>query len=278
MNQLVFVTGAGRGIGRAIALKLAKAGYNVMACARTLSDLKETEKLGNGKIRIATLDVTDLVEVRDWVDSATTGHNSDLSLWGLVTAAGIQGPIGKLTENDWTEWKEGVEVNLFGTVAPSRAFAQKMIELKLPGRIVNLSGGGATQPQPHFSSYAASKAAVVRFSETLALELKSHRITVNSVAPGAVNTKFTEDVIQAGPEKVGKETYEKVLKQKASGGTSPDKAADLVSYLMSEKAHSVTGKLISAIWDPWEDFHGKKELFSGSDVYTLRRIVPEDRK
>jgi len=277
VKKLIFVSGAGKGIGQAIALKLSEENdYIVCGCARTPSDLEKTKSLSSGKIRTTTLDVTDQKAVEAWLSSEISGTKAEP--WGLVTAAGIYGPIGPLVENSFEEWKKATEINVFGTVLLVKLFAQKLIAGKFEGRIVLLSGGGATQPQPNFSSYSTCKAAVVRFGETMAHELRDFKITVNSLAPGAVNTKFTEDLLKAGPAKVGKETYEKVLKQKESGGTSPDKAASLCVYLLSEKAKNITGRLISAVWDNWQNLHAKERDLAGSDIYTLRRIIPEDRQ
>jgi len=140
------------------------------------------------------------------------------------------------------------------------------------GKIINLSGGGATSPMPGMSAYAASKVAVVRFTETLALELKLHNIDVNAVAPGAMNTRLLDDVLNNGQNAVTRQYYQNALKQKESGGTPPSKAAELCVYLASDVSNGVTGKLISAVWDDWDNLHNcLNEL--DSDIYTLRRIV-----
>jgi NAD(P)-dependent dehydrogenase (short-subunit alcohol dehydrogenase family) len=275
MKKLVFVTGAGRGIGQATAIKLAQEDYVVSGCARTLAQLEETRKQSGGHVRIASVDVTDQHAQQKWME--TEIRETGATPWGLVTAAGIYGPIGPFLENNWEEWTDGIEINLFGTALSVRVFAKILIAKKLHGRIVLLSGGGATQPIPNFSDYCAAKSAVVRFGETVAQEFRAHHITVNSIAPGAVNTKFLDDALKAGPDKAGKAMYEKALKQKESGGTSPDKAANLTSYLMSDKAGTVTGRLLSAVWDPWQTLHEQAEHLNASDIYTLRRIVPEDR-
>jgi len=277
VKKLVFVSGAGRGIGQAIALKLSEdPNYVVSGGSRSLGDLENTKHLSKGKVRTSTVDVSKIDSVTKWVEAEISQVGA--SPWGLVTAAGVYGPIGPFIENSFEEWKHALEINLFGTAYLAKIFAEKLISRKLSGRIVLLSGGGATQPQPNFSSYGACKSAVVRFGETLAHELLEYKITVNSVAPGAVNTKFTEDLLRAGPQKVGQETYAKVLKQKESGGTSPDKAASLCSYLLSERASEITGRLISAVWDPWQNLHEHTSELNQSDIYTLRRIIPEDRK
>ncbi len=275
MNRLVFVTGCGRGIGQAIALHLQKNGFTVSGCSRSLGQLEETSKLSDGKIRVSGIDVTDEKKLESWFDYEIS--NTEATPWGLVTAAGVYGPIGNFTENSWAKWKESLEINLYGTILACKFFTQNLIKRNLPGRIVLLSGGGATRPLPNFSSYCATKAAVVRFGETIAYELESKKITVNSIAPGAINTQLTEELIKAGPQKAGKEMYDNALKQKETGGTAPLKAAELTTYLMGENGGSITGKLISAVWDPWGNLHKDSNL-DKSDIYTLRRIVPKDRQ
>jgi NAD(P)-dependent dehydrogenase (short-subunit alcohol dehydrogenase family) len=145
------------------------------------------------------------------------------------------------------------------------------------GKIIQLSGGGATNPMPNLSSYAVAKAGVVRFIETLALEVAKHNVDVNAIAPGALNTRMLEEVIDSGPEKIGKEFYEKALKQKASGGAGLERGAKLAVFLGSADSDGISGKLISALWDPWEDLAQHKDDLASSDIYALRRIVPEDR-
>jgi len=140
-----------------------------------------------------------------------------------------------------------------------------------------ISGGGATKPLPFLSAYAASKAAVVRFGETLAGELSESGIDVNSIAPGALNTRLLDEVLAAGPEKVGHSFYEAALRQQESGGTPLERGADLCVFLGSSESDGITGKLISAVWDPWPHLAAHREDLQKTDVYTLRRIVPGER-
>ncbi|MDZ4676780.1 MAG: SDR family oxidoreductase [Oligoflexia bacterium] len=275
MKKLVFVTGMGRGIGRVIALKLAAEGYSVSGCARTLDELQETKKLSGGKINITTLDIRDYKSIENWMTKECQA--TDATPWGLVTAAGIHGPVGTLIENSWEDWQNAVDINLFGTVMSVKIFTEILTEKKLPGRIVLLSGGGATKPIPNVSSYCATKAGVVRFGETVAKELRPFNITVNSIAPGAVNTKLTEEILNAGPEKAGKEFYDNTVKQIKQGGANPEISAELVSYLFGPKGGVVTGKLIASLWDEWANFHEWADKLDKSEIYTLRRILPEDR-
>jgi 3-oxoacyl-[acyl-carrier protein] reductase len=145
------------------------------------------------------------------------------------------------------------------------------------GKIINLSGGGATAPLPRISAYATSKAAVVRLTETLAEECKEYSIEINAVAPGALNTRLLDEVLEAGPDRVGRTFYEKALKQKSDGGTPLDLGASLCVYLASSESNGITGKLISAPWDPWQNLAHYREDLKNSDIYTLRRIVEKDR-
>jgi 3-oxoacyl-[acyl-carrier protein] reductase len=145
------------------------------------------------------------------------------------------------------------------------------------GRIINLSGGGATNPLPRLSSYAASKAAVVRFTETLALELKEYGITVNAIAPGALVTRMMQQLLDAGPGTVGAEFHQRMLKIHESGGTPLQVGAELAAYLASDESAGITGRLIAAQWDPWRTLHEHADELDDSDIYTLRRIVPKDR-
>ena len=145
------------------------------------------------------------------------------------------------------------------------------------GKIIILSGGGATNPRPNISAYAASKAAVVRLMETLALELQPHHIDVNAIAPGALATRLVDEVLAAGPEKVGAAFYAQNKKWKEAGATSPALGAGLAVYLASAESDGITGRLLSAQWDPWPTLHERRAELAESDIYCLRRIVPEDR-
>ena len=169
-----------------------------------------------------------------------------------------------------------LEINLFGVLLPCRA-AIPHFKQNRRGKIVIVAGGGATNPLPNISAYAASKAAVVRLMETLAEELRTFGIDVNAIAPGALATRMMDQVIAAGPQTVGQAFYNKNLKWKKEGATSPDLGAALAVYLASEPSDGITGKLISAPWDPWPNLHEHRDDLDRSDIYCLRRIVPEDR-
>jgi 3-oxoacyl-[acyl-carrier protein] reductase len=273
------ITGASQGFGLAVAERCLAEGADVAICARSREQIEQTAaalraKAAKGqRVAAAVADVSNPKEVEALVAEATR-ELGDLD--GLVNNAGVYGPKGLIEEIDWAEWAKAIEINLLGTVLPCRAVLPAF-RRRGSGKIVNLSGGGATTPLPRLSAYAASKAAVVRFTETLAEELRGTQIDVNAIAPGALNTRLLDEVIAAGPDKVGKAFYERSLKQKADGGAPLDKGAALCAFLLSSESDGIAGRLLSAVWDPWSELPGKRAELEGSDIYTLRRIVPKDR-
>jgi 3-oxoacyl-[acyl-carrier protein] reductase len=194
----------------------------------------------------------------------------------LVNNAATLGPIGKVWENDWQEWQTTIRVNLLAPIELCRACLPWMQKCG-QGKIINLSGGGATGPRPHFSAYATAKAGLVRFSEILAHEVDDLNVQVNCVAPGMLNTDMLQAIVAAGPEKTGLEEYAQAIQQVEKGGTLPQRAADLCVFLASAASAGITGKLISAVWDPWEQLPKYLDDLRDSDIYTLRRIVPHER-
>jgi NAD(P)-dependent dehydrogenase (short-subunit alcohol dehydrogenase family) len=278
-NLVTVVTGASQGLGRAIAEEFVREGAHVAICARD-SILLETvrsrlEELATSGQRV--LAYAGDVSSRDQMEELFHRIEQEIGLADvLVNNAGVYGPKGPSESVDLDEWSRALEINLLGTFIPTR-FAVAQMKKKGAGKIINLSGGGATNPLPRLSAYAASKAAVVRLTETLAEELREFSIAVNAIAPGALNTRLLDEVLRAGPEIVGAGFYEKALKQRETGGAPLDKGAALCVYLASSASDGITGKLISALWDPWEKLGDFRAELANSDIYTLRRIVPEDR-
>ena len=273
------VTGANQGLGLEIARRFVLEGANVAICSRDAAKLKiaadqlQTEAKPTQKIFALACDVSDATAVNNFIATAISSFGT---IQVLVNNAGVYGPKGPSESVDWEEWKRAIEINLYGVMLPSRAIIPHF-RTQGRGKIINLSGGGATQPLPMISAYAASKAAVVRLTETFAEELRNAHIDVNAVAPGALNTRLLDEVLSAGPATVGDAFYKKALKQKETGGTSLELGAGLCAWLATRESDGITGKLLSAQWDPWKDLAGKRELLAKSDIYTLRRIVPEDR-
>jgi NAD(P)-dependent dehydrogenase (short-subunit alcohol dehydrogenase family) len=270
------ITGASQGLGKAIAAEYLKEGAAVVICARDAALLEKTRQelaASGGQVLAQACDVSDEKQVGELVAFAQR------ELCGvdiLVSNAGVYGPMGPTEEVDLREWTRALEINLYGTLLPCRAVIPHFKKAGR-GKIVIISGGGATNPLPNISAYAASKAAVVRLMETLAEELRAHGVDVNAVAPGALKTRLVEQVLEAGPDKVGAAFFEKNKKWAEEGATPLALGAELCAWLASAESNGITGKLISAQWDPWARLQEHREELAKSDIYCLRRIVPEDR-
>jgi 3-oxoacyl-[acyl-carrier protein] reductase len=278
-GRRAIITGANRGLGREIAAHYVRAGASVLLTARDEKLLAEVRHelaplaTANQKVETLAGDVADEGHCTEAAARLSALPGNELI---LVNNAGVYGPKGLIEDVDWAEWVKAIEINLFGLVLMCRAVIPPMRKAGY-GKIVNLSGGGATNPLPRISAYAASKAAVVRMNETLAEELRDANVDVNAIAPGALNTRLLDEVLEAGPEKVGKSFYERSLKQRDQGGAPIERGAELAVFLGSEASDGITGRLISAVWDRWEEFPQWREQMAKNDVYTLRRIVAKDR-
>jgi NAD(P)-dependent dehydrogenase (short-subunit alcohol dehydrogenase family) len=279
VGRSAIVTGGSQGLGRAIVEEFVRQGANVLFCARndqlSMATLEYVRELAtpSQKVLAFRCDVSKPSEVDGLFDLAAREFGA---FEILVNNAGVYGPKGPTESVPWGEWARAVEINLFGTVLAARGAIPTFRRAEY-GKIINLSGGGATGPLPRLSAYAASKAAVVRLTETLAEELRPFRIDVNAVAPGALNTRLLDEVLDAGPDLVGEQFFARALEQKKAGGASLADGASLCAYLASASSDGITGKLISAQWDPWARLHEHREAINKTDIYTLRRIVPEDR-
>jgi len=277
-NVNALITGGSQGLGRVIAEHFLREAANVVICARNKKELSATRdelarKFPAQKVCARTCDVSDEKLVSGLVAFALRELGS---LQALVLNAGIYGPMGPTESVSLDEWRRALDINLFGVLLPCRAVIPHFKKTGR-GKIVVLSGGGATNPLPNISSYAASKAAVVRLAETLAEELKPFHVDVNAIAPGALATRLVDEVLAAGPEKVGAAFFEKNKGWKEKGAVPLELGASLAVYLASAESDGITGKLISAQWDPWKDLQKHRDELAKSDVYCLRRIVPEDR-
>lgn len=271
------ITGGSQGLGRHLVEAFLAAGAHVTFCARTAADVDQTRceltpRLGSGQLLQGVVcDVSDAAAVRElFVTAARIGP-----IRVVVNNAGILGPIGPTEEISPEEWSRTLQVNLTGTLLVCQEAIRHMRPQR-NGRILNLSGGGATSPMPRFAAYAASKAAVVRLTETIAEECRDLGITANAIAPGALRTRFTQQVIDAGPERAGGAYHAKNKQWQEEGAADPKLAAALCVHLAGPGGDGITGKLLSAQWDSWKDLSEHRTELQG-DIFTLRRIVPADR-
>lgn len=278
-GRTALVTGASRGLGLAIAEAYLRAGARVVLAARDPERLAAAAAaLGRAldareRVLVVPADVTCPEAVETLVERTRAAFGR---LDILVSNAGVQGPIGSLEAIDWVDWTRAVETNLYGAALLFRAVLPLM-KAQRAGKIVQLSGGGATSPMPRMTAYAASKAALVRLVESVAEDVKGFGIDVNALAPGALATDMLTEVLAAGPERVGAAYHAKMRQVAEAGGTPLASGAALAVWLASSASDGVTGRLLSAVWDPWPTLQARREALAASDIYTLRRIVPADR-
>lgn len=277
-NKTALITGASRGLGASIARCLWNDGADLILVARSTEKLSalRNELLASAKlqqsIEIIAVDLANPDAVTNFIVQLEV-KKIDI----LVNNAGILGPVGPTWENNWQDWLTTMQINLLTPVALCRALVAKMVKQNY-GKIINLSGGGATAPRANFSAYSVAKSGLVRFSETLADEVKSFSIAVNCIAPGMMNTDMLTEFFAAGIEKIGAKDHNQIQKVKATSNDSTLlNAAKLCAFLASSASDGITGKLISAVWDPWAKLPDYLTELSNSDIYTLRRIVPKDR-
>lgn len=266
------LSGSSTGIGRMLAERLLALGHQVWGLAR--SDQAEFVRAHQGNFHASRCDVANWAQVTDAVSQITAQWKH---VDGVITCAGLQGEVGRALGVDATKWSETVRTNLDGTYFVLRALAPLLA--RAPGRtkIVCFSGGGATKPRANFSAYGVAKTGIIRLVETIAEEESGRPLDINAVAPGAINTRLTDEVIALGPTVVGTAEYNAAVKQKQTGGASPAAALDLVEWLLSPASDGISGRLLSAQWDKWQDLSAQRESLAKSDLYTLRRITPKDR-
>ena len=251
---------------------LAREGARVVAAARTQTEIESTAReIASrwGEAIAVPVDVSNAPQVDAMARTA-------LDRFGridvLVNNAGTFGPIGPLISNDSEAWVNTIMVNLVGTFLCTRAVMPGMVERRR-GKIINLSGGGAASSRPNFTAYAASKAAIIRFTESVAKEVAEHNVQVNAMAPGPVFTRLTESILHAG-EAAGTEALEEAYRQQRSGNPTLPDAVALAVFLASDESDGLSGRFISAVWDDWRSIPSQMRELASSDLYTLRRVVP----
>jgi NAD(P)-dependent dehydrogenase (short-subunit alcohol dehydrogenase family) len=264
-DQVVLITGAGRGIGKRLALGFAAEGARVGLLARSQAELDlaklEIEHAGGTALRIRA-------DVRDYEQMCAAVERMRGVFGGvqiLIASAAIQGPIGALVDVKPRAWAETIETNLIGVMHACRAVLPQMIERRR-GKVIVIGGGGAANPRPRFSAYAASKAAVVRFVETLAEEVRDYNVQLNCLAPGGTYTHMTDEILHAG-ERAGSKEIEQAEDLRLTGGTQPDKQIHLALFLASERSNHISGKLIH-VNDDWRRLEREN---MNPEAYTLRR-------
>jgi 3-oxoacyl-[acyl-carrier protein] reductase len=259
----IAITGSSSGIGQFLANSLAGKGHEICRLARSPQ--------GGFSFQC---------DVGDWnaVESCAKRISATWSsLDALICCAGIQEPIGPAMEIDPLAWRTNLAVNLDGTFFTIRAFYPLLKKSSSRAKVICFSGGGSTGPRPNFAAYGVAKTGVVRLVEMLASEWAGNPPDINAIAPGAIFTKMTEEVLARGEKLSGAKEFESAQKLSRDNNAKLTKVLSLVETLLSPASDGISGKLISAPWDPWQYLPALREELMRSDIYTLRRIVPEDR-
>lgn len=266
-GKVVLITGAGRGIGKRLALEFAARGANVALVARSRAELDltnlEIQHSGGSSARFAG-DVRDREFLAVTANSAAVKFGHPIEI--LICAAGIQGPIGPTVDTDSKAWWDVIETNLGGTVNACRAVLPAMISAR-SGKVIALTGGGVASARPNFSAYAASKTAIARFIETLAEEVAEHNVQANCMSPGGAYTAMTDEILRAG-DRAGESELRRAEQVRLTGGAATDRQLNLALLLASPKSNHITGRLFH-VNDDWERI---AQMTLDTDAYTLRRL------
>ena len=267
-GKVAIITGAGKGIGRGIARAYAAEGARLVLVSRTLAQVEDAAaeaRAAGAEASALAVDVSRPADVRRMVEHTLERHSR---IDALVNNAAILGPVGPLHLNDAEHWAQAININVTGLMLCCHAVLPTMIE-QGGGKIINLSGAGVTRASETISAYGTSKAAVVRFTETLALEMRPHNVSVNALGPGQIDTGLL-DPMAADDSLIEPMMGAMVRRTKSGQGASLEEAAALAVWLGSDASDGLTGRLISATQDGWRELGPRIPEIMASDRYTLR--------
>jgi len=265
-NKNVLVTGAGRGIGKRLALGFAHLGARIALVARSKAELDmahiEIEQAGGNALRIRA-DVIDPEQLMLAVDRARVVFGSPIDV--LVCAAAITGPINSFMQSSLKTWKDALNINLLGVVHAFRAVLPSMTE-KRAGKIIVLTCDTDQAPSSNLSAYTTSKTAVVRLVETIAAEVSDHNVQINCFDPGPTYTSLTDEIIRA-EGRLEPRVIAEAKQTRRTGGVSPELQMKVASFLASEQSNHITGKLVHVT----DDTNKLRNDTLRPDALTLRR-------
>lgn len=271
-NRVAIITGAGRGIGRYIALGFAREGARLVLAARTTIQLAETAEQAKA-LGARTLVITTDVSNQSQVDSMVQQTLEEFGTIDiLINNAGAIGSMGTVEKIDPSDWIQTINTNLIGTYLCCRAVLPAMLRQNR-GKIINVSGGGASDNSlKYFSAYSSSKAAILKLTEVLSLEVADKNIQVNAVAPGAHHTQLTEELVSSMRD-TGDSDYHKMVQELFSEEGPLEQLLELAVFLGSEDSGELSGRVIS-FNDFSPEFQAKIPEIMASDAYKVRRVKP----
>jgi NAD(P)-dependent dehydrogenase (short-subunit alcohol dehydrogenase family) len=259
----ILLTGSSSGIGQFLANTLGARGHEICRLARSPQAGLSFQ-----------CDVSDWRAVKNCTEKISAKWKY---VDALICCAGIQEPIGPAMEIDPRAWRKNLAVNLDGTFFVIQALYPLLKKSSARAKVICFSGGGSTSPRPNFAAYGVAKTGVVRLVEMLASEWAGNPPDINAIAPGAIFTKMTEEVLARGEKLAGQKEFESASKLQRDNSAKLEKVLGLVEMLLSPQSDGISGKLISAPWDPWHNLAALRDDLMKSDIYTLCRIVPGDR-
>ena len=267
-NRVCLIAGASGAIGSAIATRFLREGAKVVLTYFSQKPPLNLQRyIEESRALELALDVTSWEQIQAAVKTVINGFGR---IDALVNCTGMLGPIGPTAQVSCEEWVRAIDTNLVGSFYLTRAVLPSMMA-QSSGKIIHFSGGGAAYARPFFTAYSASKAALVRFTESLAEELRETGIDINTIAPGPVYSRMWEQLREAGM-KGGAGSLQELRKMEETGGVPPDRAADLAVFLASARSNGLSGRLISAVYDNWAGLDGRVQDVMKSEAGTLRRV------
>ena len=275
-NKTALITGATGLIGKTIAKFFAREGYDLILGGLSKKKIETLKKefsfYKHIRIKVIQVDVSNKKSLQSLFKKVTRDFKT---IDVVVTAAGAYGAIGTIEQTEPEEWLKAIEVNLLGTFMTIK-YALPLLRKSPRAKIITFAGGGEGPLERH-SSYVASKGGVLRLVETLSVELSP--IEINAISPGLVTSGLIQEIIDAGPLRVGEKRYQEAIEQQKGEreSVSPEKAASLAVFLATSESDGISGKNLSAVWDKWSEFPKHKREIMNSDVYNMRRIKPKDR-
>lgn len=269
-GQTAIVTGAGRGVGRSIALSYAREGAQLALVARSLNELEETaqqvQALGAPALVIPT-DISDREQV-DHMAARVIDRFSTIDV--LVNNAAISGPVGPLQDVDPDRWVQVLQVNLFGTYHCCRAVLPTMVKQNR-GWIISLTSEVDMATYYSMSAYSTSKAAIIRLTEGLARELAHTNVRVNALGPGGIPSRMAEEIRDEAAAAGAYDLSESCRAVAAGERDATEQATALAVFLACDDSGNMSGKLLSAVLDDLDDLRERVPEIMASDAYQLRR-------
>lgn len=239
-NRVAIITGAGRGLGRSVALAFGREGAKVVAAAKTAEEVEhvvaELRSLKKEALAIPA-DVSDEEQVSRLVEKVQETYGTiDI----LVNNAGVRGPIRPIHEISLAEWDQTLRINLTSAFLCSKAVLPVMMGKKA-GKIINVAS--TLTPRPNLTPYMVAKAGLIHFTKQLSREVKDHNIQVNVIHPGVLDTRMQEEIRKAGRKAIGTDMFERLKEEGML--RSPDEPAKLILFLASSAADGITGEFLS---------------------------------